>query len=69
MAPGQLRRFLHLERPRPARPPARAAPGGVEARFRAVLEDVERRAAAGDRARDDPPDGAPVLRWLRRRWW
>ncbi len=65
MAPIRLRRFLHLEGPRPGRPPAPAPPAGLEARFRALLADVERPAASVDRTEDDPP----VLRWLRRRWW
>lgn len=65
VAPVRLRRFLHLEGPRPGRPAAPAPPAGLEERFRALLADAERRAASGDRPEDDPPE----LRWLRRRWW
>ena len=65
MAP-TLRRFLHLERPRPARPDPSPAQPGVEARFDAVLRDVEP-AAQVDATRSG--DALPILRWLRRRWW
>ena len=65
-----LRRFLHLEHPRPARPASPSTPAGLEQRLEAVLDDRARRAAAGaDGPGDGPPDGLPVLRWLRRRWW
>jgi hypothetical protein len=68
MAP-RLRRFLHLERPRPARPDLPGGAAGVEDRFDAVLRGVEPGTGQADRSTDHPAGGPPILRWLRRRWW